>query len=166
MKKKYAIVIVFVLGIIVSILMLSVFMGMHKNKINPKVFSNISDFDKLNELVVEGLNVSDDNCLGSLRYKEFYAKKIRHNGNEYDVWAYVFDSAEEANEYFNCVTGKDGYDLQNFSLSGNYYFHNRYIAYYDGFLYRVEGGAYSNFIEFLNWLNEDFVYQINTVGRN
>ena len=72
-----------------------------------RVFTDISDFNRLDQYAVKEIDVSDDKNLNGLAPKSSYVKEISYNGDVYSVYAYVFSDTESAISYFQKCTGKN-----------------------------------------------------------
>lgn len=158
MKSKKVIAAV---QIIIAVLFLSIvvtcFIGfISAEQISNHVFTNIDDFKKLDEYSVKDINLEDDKMLKDIHPAAFYLNEISFNGHNYKVYAYEFSDLEFAREYFYKCTGKKTDAKANYSMTTNYLFSSDYIAYYENFLYRIEGGNYKAFSETVNFINNSF----------
>lgn len=94
---------------------------------------------------------------------ESYEKRISYDEREYDVYAYVFENADDCYGYYGWIA-QPGFDEEpqkwNYCLmsgattsDGQYC---EFIIYSGTYLYYIVGEEEEAMIEFLNWMNADF----------
>ncbi len=133
--------------------------------IKNRVFTDIADFGNLDEYAID-TDLSDDKLPEDLVSEVSFLKEITYGGNNYKIYAYIFSDSNSAQEYFNEYTGKESVADYNYSMSTNYFFSSHYIAHYECYLYRIEGGNYKDFAEVVNFINESFAIDINDLIKN
>ena len=123
------------------------------NPVNGFVFSDIEQFEKLEPYVTgEALDLR----VGSLRVKESYCKTVSYNGENFNVFAYVFEDTVSAQLYAKRCTGNTWNRPWAYALISRVFSPTKYVAFYRGQLYYVEGGSYQTMSSFVNWLSSDF----------
>ncbi len=130
------------------------------NSFDPKIFSTISDFEFLRTYETS-TEPPHDKHLDGINPVESYASMVEYNGETYSVYAYVFNSSDDAYLYFKRASGQNdeeqyGCDVYCFSS----YWGSSFWAYNENCAYRVEGGAYVPFAQFMTFLNQDFPYDL------
>ena len=162
MKNKKAILIIQIVAIllILSIGPICLIGFFSAESLRHYMFSDIQDFEKLDQYAVTELSPSDDKYLNGLSFESSYTKEISYENASFTIYAYVFADTETAVLYFKNSTGKSTDSEHNYSMSTNYLFNSFYILQYDCCVYRVEGGNYNDFAEAVNYINENF--PINT----
>lgn len=134
--------------------------------IQTRMFSSIDDFSKLEQYEVGGIDKMNDSLsVTNLDYEviESYEKRISYNGQEYDVYAYVFENADDCYSYYEWIA-QPGFNEEpqswNYCLmsgvtttDGQYC---EFIIYSGTCLYYIIGEDEEAMIEFLNWMNSDF----------
>lgn len=119
-----------------------------------QVFTDIEDFSQLDVYVTRNIPLSQDTNLESLNPVAYYTKEISYDERSYRVYAYVFDSTQEAKTYFEHCTGKMPENDRDFSSSSSLFSQSSYVAFSGCYLYRVEGGSYRSLEEFLDFLTD------------
>lgn len=162
---------IFVFRIIIIILILSIFpiclIGfLNAEPLQYRMFTNIDDFDNLDQYVTKVMSTNDDKHINDLVFETSYIKKISYMGDTYAVYAYVFYEAEDAISYFKNATGKTTNSEWNYSMTTNYLFGSDYIVQYNRCVYRVEGGYYPNFAKAINFINESFSINVKELEMN
>lgn len=152
--KRILIIIVIVLTI--SIVVLFPIVSLFTKTFDHKYFTSIEEFHFLQDYLVENSSLDDDEYLGTKIVVDSFTEKINYEGNTYNVYAYVFADSESSIAYFNQYTGKNSKTDWNFSMSSNYYFNSKYIAYHENCLYRIEGGNYLAFVDAVNLITSNF----------
>lgn len=153
-RRRWLFIIVgIVLIILVLFGMLEVIPKINNSPTNVYMFTDIRSFLKLDPYAISDAR---DAKIGGLQYSDSYCKEVSFDGEQFNVYAYVFENVTDAQAYFAKQTGKDTDRLWSFTTSSNYFFHTDYISYCQNYLYRVEGGSYLSTTAFINWLNADF----------
>ena len=179
MKKKR--VLIFILSILsfVSILLTIVILSLNpvdiirnikkSNEYEDKCFTEISQFEKLDEYVTEDIDPKTDKRLKGLKYIESYTKKFEYNGKTYSLYAYVFEDEESAKKYYKRYSqgggsfstrnyGYDSYTLMNWFTT--------YSVYYDNCVFGMRGRGTSDFYDALNFVTEDFPISISELIKS
>lgn len=162
-SNKKILVIFIVFGILTCMFIVGLIGFISAGNINNRVFTDISDFSAIEQYEVDEIKISDDKLPDNIQPKASYVTSIMYNGRQYSVFAYVFDDTEDASIYFKLCTGKKSDLNYNFSLSTNYLFSSKYIAYYDNCLYRIEGGSYKDFVDSVNFINQSFSIDLTRI---
>ena len=137
------------------------------DSVNDRFYTDIDSFSKLDEYTVKELKLTDDKYLGDLEIVSHYTKEILYNGKKYSVYAYVFSDAESSATYFMNCTGISTEPDYSFLSSSNLFFNSQYIAFYDCYLYRIEGhGRYKLFVEAVNFITESFPLEYHDLYQN
>ena len=73
----------------------------------PRIFGDISecekiyDFDYTDVTIVRYEDASRDERLGDLKYKEFFGAQYSSSEADFEIFAYVFESEDDASEYWS-----------------------------------------------------------------
>ena len=127
---------------------------------DPKIFSAISDFEFLREYET-GTAPAHDKYLDGKTPLESYVSLVEYDGKTYSVYAYVLNSADDAYLYFKNASGQhdeEQYGCDVYCISS--YSGSRFWAYNENCVYRVEGGAYAPFAQFMTFLTKDFSHNL------
>lgn len=117
-------------------------------------FENISDWDFLDELIVETI---EDKHIGSIEFTEGFGIKVKYDDKYFEVFAYVFKDVQAAQTYYLSAAGGDslGNSIEEEAYSaGDIYFSNKLAAYKANCAYRISGGGYPAFGNFIDFVNE------------
>lgn len=122
-----------------------------------KGFTDISEFNVLDAYAVDS-SAKEDRYLGNLQPEESYVKTVNYCGESFDVYAYVFETDDDAFAYYEQVSG-----VKTSIQDSCYYFLGirnmrdiKYIFYYKNYAYLITGSDYVKTAEFINWLTADF----------
>ena len=119
------------------------------------IFESISSFDVAKEYIVEP--IGNDKNLGDIVPLERFANVIQWEGKKYEVYAYVFENADDVKAYYECVSDASYGDYYGTSMSGDSVTNMKYTAYCNNALFFVKGrNSAANLTEFLTWLTADF----------
>lgn len=156
MKKHRHVVLLCILTVAAVCVFLTVLVVIRsKTPLCNRMFAEITEFSKLEEYALAEApplsGVPSEEAIAAQ-----YCKTVSFEGCRYRVYAFVFAEARDAQALFTGMTGRDADLFCSFSLSGNYFFHTRYVAYYDRNLYVVEGGSERKTVAFISWLNSTF----------
>ena len=121
-----------------------------------RIFNDINDILTLDTYVTKELSTESDKYLKNIIPVEHYTNKLLYENNTYTVYAYVFNSTDDAITYFKNCTGKNTDSNQNYSMSTNILFSSSYIVLYNNCAYRIEGGNYKSFAKAVNFFCEAF----------
>lgn len=154
--KKEKLLILFCLIAVLILGVLSLLMSLKiKIPVENRMFTQLEEFSKLETYAFgEAPPLPNEPDKDTITAR--YCKVVIYEAEEYLVYAYVFSDTHYAKEFFSTVTGKGSDFVGNYSLSGNLFFHTRYIAYYNNNLYMVKGGNEKETIAFINWLSSSF----------
>lgn len=159
-KGKLTVLACIVTALIFTILLVLVNVVM-KTPVENRMFAQLEEFSKLDAYTFgEAPSLSNEPDGDAIAAR--YCKVVTYEGEEYQVYAYIFSDTHYAKEFFSNVTGRSSDLAGNYSLSGNYFFHTRYIAYSNCNLYMVKGGSEKETVAFVNWLNSSFKLEFNT----
>ncbi len=157
MKSKGKLFIISTVVIVLLFVIICVIEIFTTDSMNDRFFTDINSFSKLDKYVVGDIELTNDEYLGDLEVISYYVKEILYGGKKYSVFAYVFSDAESSAAYFKNCTGISTNPDYSFSSSSNLFFNSQYIAFYDCYLYRIEGyGRYKSFVETVNFITETF----------
>lgn len=126
-----------------------------------KVFSDISEFEKLDEYAVAAAPKAEQ--YRSDDVEASYCKTVEYNGEMYQVYAFAFSGKQAARDFYKSYTGNDvPTDYGRYLKSDGLFFlrHTRYIVFCECNLYFVEGGNTQKTVEFINWLNASFAQDV------
>ena len=158
--KKLRILIPIVVAALIIAALVGVFY-LERESIEPKMFEELSEFSKLEQIAARELAAEKDVHVQGLSAEQTLLCEVDYEGHSYEVYAYVFADAEKAQQYFENVTGKKTQEAWNFSCSGNVFFSTRYVIYSGNCAYLVKGGAYRPTAQFIRWLSADFSQELN-----
>ena len=164
MKLKNKILIIIISNVVFLLISLSLMLFFTTEPINNRVFTDINSFNKLDQYVTKDFDIANDKKLNGLVPKQSYTKEISYNGHVYSVYAYVFSDTATTNSYFKSCTGKNTNMEYNFSMSTNVLFSSDYIAYSGCYVYRIEGNSYKEFVNAVNFINDSFPIDLNTIN--
>ena len=110
------------------------------------------------------VDISSDKGLNELIPKESYVAVVDYNNNKFTVCAYVFDSDEDAFEYYKASTGfTNAIKTKCFYFQRTDFFGTKYVVFHENCAMRISGKNYVSFSNFVNWLTEDFPIDIREV---
>lgn len=140
---KHIIIAVSVIEIILMIILIMLLLFV---KPRNKCFKNIDHFDQLNEFITDDLQNDERLSLTPLKH---WCKKIKYNGREYEIGAYVFSGSDEAKKCCKDVVGKTKMECI-FATSPNDFSSTEYVSYRENNLLIIKGKGYIHFIKDLN----------------
>ncbi|MBR3988568.1 MAG: hypothetical protein IKK10_04615 [Clostridia bacterium] len=153
-KKLKVFIIVSVCVLLLAGLFTASFLSINTDKIEYRGFTDISEFNKVDSYAVEEIDPSMDSQLNNMKYSDNYCKTIIYNNNTYKIFAYVFESEQNAADYCDLkVIANTNY---NYKYSGNIFFHNTLRVYSGKCAYIIEGNNHSDFAEFYKFLSSEF----------
>lgn len=129
------------------------------------IFSDISECEGITEHKHDDAEITiyeapDDKYLKDLEYVKFFACDYSSSELEFEIFAYEFDSSEDAKEYFKNVTGKSNQPDKSFSTSKGM-FRFRVVAIDDSRAYvAISPKKYDR--EVLSFLKEVFSVKIDS----
>ena len=160
--KGFVIALSIVVVIIVAAIIV-VFVKVDQHPINKRMFSDISAFSKLDE-IAEMVDISNDKGLNDLTPKESYMALVNYNNHKFMVRAYIFNSDEDAFEYYKTATGNvNSIKTKCLYFQRSDLFGTEYFAFHENCAMSISGKNYVSLSTFVNWLTEDFPVDIGEV---
>ena len=156
-----------IMGLIVLVTAIVLFVGWFlvsivittSNTMNYKGFADLYEFNKIESYVVEEIDSTTDKRLNALDYVDSYCRKISYDGKEYRLYAYVFETEQDAANYCDLqILSSKHY---NYKYGGNVLFDNTCKVYSNNCAYVIEGGNHIDFVQFYSFLTSDFSVSFN-----
>lgn len=159
--KKSRIVIIIVLSLVLILVimagLLTVFVSSVQGSGGLGIFSNIDELVQvLGQCDTKDVFHTDKNLQG-LVVQESCCKIVNYDNASYTVYAYVFESDDDAIEYFCRESGlSPGSLIGNYSsaLNGDMISRTRYVAFMDNTAIYISGGGQKRFLTFTKFLFE------------
>ena len=167
-KSRKSLTIILIAAIALVILIVAVtLIDFFTHLVHSRMYTNLDQFSKLDEYVVEDLPI--ERLAETKALSGRYCKLVRWEEHEYTVYAYLFEKAEDAEDYYYARISK-GKKPQSttagFKCWSNYFFTTHCVAWYGTGVYAISGGGYHNTSAFLNWLTEDFPVELLPIIQN
>lgn len=146
---KKIIIAITILAVVVLIIFVFV-VPMAINSQNKMTYGTFQDLEETKDCFRTNYEIKiqdlSDNALGNLVPTDSFCCEYQYEGKSYQVYAYVFKSADDAKAYFKNHTGNLTQDLtENFSLSSNTYFSTAFTSYKDCNAWHIAGGSLAQF---------------------
>lgn len=124
-----------------------------------KIFSDFKELHSLDEFLVSD-NIADNNIEAGF-FSESYTGIIKYDHNEYNFYAYKFNSTQDSKRYFSKCSGKSTNRTQDFYFSATLS-RVSLLVLKDEKCYFVTGfSGVKNFNSFHKYLNEIFTDEIS-----
>ena len=131
-------------------------------KYEARMFEDIAAFEKLDAYVTCDLTPADDAKLKGLQPVASYTKEIKYKNRKYRVFAYVFDSVEDCQTYYQNCGGEISADWNFASLfTSGIFTKSTAIAYNETCAYRFEGGTPRASARAFDFITADFPLNLN-----
>ena len=158
MKKKKLFItlwVLFVVVIVVTFAFVIPMINILPMYIEYKSFDDIAEFAFVEEVAEEILTPDTDKDIKNIAFTESKAYRIKYNGAIFNIYAYVFEDNDDANNYFRNAAGKKNNRETNFSSSGNYYFSTRLTVLSNNKAYKITGPGYKEFMKFIEIVDDN-----------
>jgi len=175
MKKALILIVALAILIITPIAVLCVSMGIFgKPEPDPlpstpkTMFASLSSFDVLEKYETGTKGITDAD-LFMLEPADSYVAEVEYNDHLYYIYAYVFDSDEQAKQYFALAkadASTDAYPKGQCYTHTSNFAESTYCAYYENRALKIEGVGYNAFCEFVSWLIGDFPIDLIEVNKD
>ncbi len=125
-----------------------------------KMFDDFTQLDFLNEYSID--DMPTDENLGELKPIASFTKKIQWEKQNYEVFAYEFESVKDLAIYYEKVGGYWGGDQSGWHFKGNSLFKTKAVLYYDKYILYVEGASDKETVAFLIWMTSYFPHTVKS----